>query len=122
MLQALVDAREGRGDEQGPSDTVIAEEIRGALAELDLARRQIDTVHTVWSPETLQLALANELPGSEVIVVSNREPYIHNHGADGEHHRPAPGLGTRLGAGAGHPRLRRHLDRAWLRLRRPRGG
>jgi len=98
VLQALVDAREGRGDEQGPSDTVIAEEIRGALAELDLARRQIDTVHTVWSPETLQLALANELPGSEVIVVSNREPYIHNHGADGSIivQRPASGLVSAL--------------------------
>ncbi|WP_188911019.1 alpha,alpha-trehalose-phosphate synthase (UDP-forming) [Salinarimonas ramus] len=98
VRQAIEDVREGRTEEQGPSDTQIAEEIKGALGELELARRQIDTVHTVWNPETLQVALANELPGSEVIVVSNREPYIHNRKDDGtiQVQRPASGLVSAL--------------------------
>jgi len=32
---------------------------------------------TEWSPDTLRQILATELPGAEVIVVSNREPYSH---------------------------------------------
>lgn len=49
---------------------------------------------TEWSPETLRRILAAQLPDAEVIVVSNREPYIHEHGEDGgvELHVPASGL------------------------------
>ena len=56
----------------------LGQEIRDVLQELEASRRTIDAAHTDWSPETLRAALANELSGSEVIVVSNREPYIHN--------------------------------------------
>ncbi|BAV45529.1 trehalose-6-phosphate synthase [Mesorhizobium sp. 113-1-2] len=35
-----------------------------------------------WSPETLRHILATELPDAQVIVVSNREPYIHNREGD----------------------------------------
>lgn len=61
----------------------IGEEIREVLQELESSRRTIDAAHTDWSPETLRAALANELSGAEVIVVSNREPYIHNRGDNG---------------------------------------
>lgn len=98
VRQAIEDVREGRAEEPGVSETQIAVEIRSALAELDFARRSLDTVHTVWTPETLQIALANELPGSEVIVVSNRQPYIHNRREDGtiQVQRPASGLVSAL--------------------------
>ncbi|MHA6686867.1 alpha,alpha-trehalose-phosphate synthase (UDP-forming) [Mesorhizobium sp. A556] len=36
-----------------------------------------------WTPETLRKILAEELPGAQVIVVSNREPYIHDQTEDG---------------------------------------
>jgi trehalose 6-phosphate synthase len=36
-----------------------------------------------WSPQTLRTILDEELPGAQVIVVSNREPYIHNRSGDG---------------------------------------
>lgn len=36
-----------------------------------------------WAPETLRKILADELPGAQVIVVSNREPYIHDQTEDG---------------------------------------
>ncbi len=36
-------------------------------------------MHSIdWSPAMLQLVLAVQLPGCQTIVVSNREPYIHN--------------------------------------------
>lgn len=95
---AIEDARSGRGDDSSHGSTIIGEEIREALAELDFARRTLDTVHTDWNPETLRIALANELPGSEVIVVSNRQPYIHNKLEDGtmQIQRPASGLVSAL--------------------------
>ncbi len=51
-------------------------------------------VHIDWSPETLRALHATELPGAEIIVVSNREPYIHNTLRDGRItvQTPASGL------------------------------
>ena len=37
-----------------------------------------------WTPDTLRRILATELPDEQVILVSNREPYIHNLGQDGK--------------------------------------
>jgi len=49
---------------------------------------------TEWSPDTLRRVLSAELPDAEVIVVSNREPYIHEAEPTGEVrlHVPASGL------------------------------
>ncbi|TPN57183.1 MULTISPECIES: trehalose-6-phosphate synthase [unclassified Mesorhizobium] len=50
-----------------------------------------------WSPETLRHILAKELPDAQVIVVSNREPYIHNRkGDDVQLVVPASGLVSAL--------------------------
>ena len=49
------------------------------LSELRLERKYADGIHVEWSPKTLHQLLDQELPGAQVIVVSNREPYIHNH-------------------------------------------
>lgn len=61
----------------------IGKEIQDVLQELDATRRTIDAAHTDWNPDTLRATLSNELSGSEVIVVSNREPYIHNRTDEG---------------------------------------
>jgi len=45
--------------------------------------RSVDDPLVSWTPETLRRILATELPDEQVILVSNREPYIHNLGADG---------------------------------------
>ncbi|MCK7500942.1 MAG: hypothetical protein MZW92_70375 [Comamonadaceae bacterium] len=58
--------------------------------------------------------------GDQVIVVSNREPYIHERG-DGGDRRQAPGQRPRHRGRAGDARLLGHLDRARQRRRRPRG-
>lgn len=46
--------------------------------EFEKNNRAADDVLITWSPETLRQILATELPDAQVIVVSNREPYIHN--------------------------------------------
>lgn len=79
IRQAIESARTGTVNSPGEENMIpLGQEIRDVLQELEASRRTIDAAHTDWSPETLRAALANELSGSEVIVVSNREPYIHN--------------------------------------------
>jgi trehalose 6-phosphate synthase len=71
----------------------LGQELHHLLRELDDARRSIDASYVEWNPEMLRLVLANELPGTQVIVVSNREPYIHNRTAAGVSvQTPASGL------------------------------
>lgn len=64
-------------------DLPVNEEINALLAELRTERKFTDGIHIKWSPENLQLLLQEELPGAQVLIVSNREPYIHNR-VDGE--------------------------------------
>ena len=67
------------------------------LRNLDVPRGISDAIRVDWSPDTLRNLLKSELPGAEVLVVSNREPYIHNR--EGETirvQRPASGLVTAL--------------------------
>jgi trehalose 6-phosphate synthase len=98
IRQAIEDARNGAiGDGRDVDLIPIGKEIRDALQELDASRRTIDAAHTEWTPDTLRAAVANELSGSEVMVVSNREPYIHNRTDDGISLQvPASGLVSAL--------------------------
>ncbi|WP_134500073.1 alpha,alpha-trehalose-phosphate synthase (UDP-forming) [Microvirga pakistanensis] len=85
IRQALENARAGAAGAPAEENIIpLGQEIRDVLQELEASRRTIDAAHTDWNPDTLRAALSNELSGSEVIVVSNREPYIHNRTADGE--------------------------------------
>lgn len=72
-------------------------EIRQKLRALDGVRRSVDDFRLNWAPETLAAILDRELPDSQVLVVSNREPYIHNF-VDGqaELQIPASGLVSAL--------------------------
>jgi trehalose 6-phosphate synthase len=85
-----------RKAERAPIDTSLLDlgrDFRRAIRQRDLSAGAVDGSLTGWSPETLRLALRSELQGSEIIVVSNREPYIHNF-ADGKivMQTPASGL------------------------------
>ncbi len=74
----------------------FASEVRARLRDLeDEYRRSLDLI-AQWSPERLQSLLQTQLRGDQVIVVSNREPYIHDRSASGEItvKRPASGLVT----------------------------
>ncbi len=55
-----------------------AESGRTLLREFEKNGQSADAALVHWTPDTLRKILADELPGAQVIVVSNREPYIHN--------------------------------------------
>ena len=70
-------------------------DLRGLLRSLDAERRLADDATITWSPESLRGLLHKQLAGERVIVVSNREPYIHINTPDGIIvNRPASGLVT----------------------------
>jgi trehalose-6-phosphate synthase len=70
-------------------------DLRALLHELNLERRERDDVTHLWTPEKLRALLHEELSGDEILVVSNREPYVHMRTRKGiEVQRPASGLVT----------------------------
>lgn len=73
----------------------FAGEVRARLRDLeDEFRRSLGPAED-WTPERLRALLRTQLRGDQVIVVSNREPYIHERTADGiVVKRPASGLVT----------------------------
>ena len=76
----------------------LMSDLRSILREVDDERRLRDSAEDdggAWTPEKLRLLLKDHLAGDEIMVVSNREPYIHMRGKDGiEVQRPASGLVT----------------------------
>jgi trehalose 6-phosphate synthase len=56
----------------------MAETARQLLREFEKNSGAVDDPLVSWTPDTLRRILRTELPGAQVIVVSNREPYIHN--------------------------------------------
>jgi trehalose 6-phosphate synthase len=73
----------------------IADDLRALVRDLEAEHRLRDEEQLAWSPETLRGILERELRGHDVIVVSNREPFIHvrEHGGIAIQ-RPASGLVT----------------------------
>jgi len=80
-----------------PEFSPIAKDLRDLIRDIDAEHRARTDDQLAWNPETLRGILHGELRGQEVIVVSNREPYIHVR-QDGEIvvQRPASGLVTAL--------------------------
>ncbi|MEI8701011.1 MULTISPECIES: alpha,alpha-trehalose-phosphate synthase (UDP-forming) [unclassified Mesorhizobium] len=78
-------------------EDVASEAARKVLREFEKNGHAVDAALITWSPDTLRKILADDLPETQVIVVSNREPYIHNIGDDGvELLVPASGLVSAL--------------------------
>ncbi|MGY4504306.1 trehalose 6-phosphate synthase [Bradyrhizobium sp. GM24.11] len=76
---ALIDTEPGTAPQAFQrNDFAISREVHAALSELRMERRFANGIHVEWSSKTLHRLLVEELPSSQVIVVSNREPYIHN--------------------------------------------
>src|SRR5579884_787439 len=55
----------------------IVGDLRDLIHDLQEEHRARDEEQLAWTPETLRAILHDDLRGQEVIVVSNREPYIH---------------------------------------------
>ncbi|HVL75036.1 MAG TPA: trehalose-6-phosphate synthase [Noviherbaspirillum sp.] len=70
-------------------------DLRSLLHEYTLERRSNEDATYLWTPEKLRTLLHEELAGDEILVVSNREPYMHARTRHGiEVQRPASGLVT----------------------------
>jgi len=75
----------------------IARDLQRLIHELEAETRARDESNVTWTPEALRAILHGELRGEDVIVVSNREPYIHQRrGERIDVQRPASGLVTAL--------------------------
>ena len=74
----------------------------------------------IWDPRNAARLLHKQLPGDQMLVVSNREPYIHM--KRGGHRGAATGQRPGHGGRAGDARLLRDMDRPRQRHCRPRGG
>jgi trehalose-6-phosphate synthase len=80
----------------GPPELApFAADLRARLRDLEDEYRRAQGPDAEWTAERLRTLLRTQLSGDQVIVVSNREPYIHERGADGVVvKRPASGLVT----------------------------
>jgi trehalose 6-phosphate synthase len=76
----------------------IARDLQALVRDLEGERQSRDESQTAWGPEALRRILRQDLKGDEVLIVSNREPYIHTRRKDNvvEIQRPASGLVTAL--------------------------
>ncbi|MFO1325377.1 MAG: trehalose-6-phosphate synthase [Burkholderiales bacterium] len=75
----------------------IARDVQALLRELEHQFRPTDESQQRWTQQTLRAVLRGEMRGNDVIIVSNREPYIHVKTPQGVRvQRPASGLVTAL--------------------------
>jgi trehalose 6-phosphate synthase len=76
----------------------IARDLQALVRDLEGERRSRDEGQTTWGPDALRGILRQDLKGDEILIVSNREPYIHTRRKDNviEIQRPASGLVTAL--------------------------
>jgi trehalose-6-phosphate synthase len=68
-----------------PSSLPILSQVRQVLAEVEEKQRLEIDFRENWTPQALRQVVRDHLHSSEVLIVSNREPYIHNFNAE---HRP----------------------------------
>jgi trehalose-6-phosphate synthase len=78
-----------------PELAPFAADLRARLRDLEDEYRRAQGPEADWGPERLRALLRTQLRGDQVIVVSNREPYIHEREPQGiVVKRPASGLVT----------------------------
>jgi trehalose-6-phosphate synthase len=73
-------------DAESPRSSMpILSQVRQVLAEAEEKQRLEIDFHENWTPQALKQVVRDHLRSAQVIIVSNREPYIHNFDAN---HRP----------------------------------
>lgn len=78
-----------------PELVPLVEDLKTRLRDLEDEYRRSQGPESAWTAERLRALLHTHLRGDQVIVVSNREPYIHERGPDGiVVKQPASGLVT----------------------------
>ncbi len=86
-----------RGGAQRPEFQPILRDVR-ELVDRIVSEREADGEGGTWTPQRLRHVLNRHLRGEKVVIVANREPYIHEKGDEGEIvvRHPASGLVTAL--------------------------
>ena len=80
-----------------PGFKPIARDLQRLIRDLESDAHARDESQITWTPEALRAILRGELSGEDVLVVSNREPYIHERRGDRiDVQRPASGVVTAL--------------------------
>jgi len=83
------------GSSSAPELAPFAADLRARLRDMEDEFRRSQGPEADWTAERLRTLLHTQLSGDQVIVVSNREPYIHERGPEGiVVKRPASGLVT----------------------------
>ncbi len=95
--EGLVRRSDERRVRELPELRPIASDLRALIRDLEADHRSRDEDQLAWTPQTLRAILRTDLPEQEVLVVSNREPYIHVRRGDSVAlWRPASGLVTAM--------------------------
>ncbi|HVL56702.1 MAG TPA: trehalose-6-phosphate synthase [Burkholderiaceae bacterium] len=81
----------------GPSLPILSQ-VRQVLREIERDQRLEIDYQENWTPRALQHVVKEQLDSPQMIVVSNRQPYVHNRGPDGKPQVqvPASGMVTAL--------------------------
>ena len=101
LLRGELSPRAGRrkGAQVAPEMAPLASDLRALLSEYHREAQGSIVESETWNPETLKVLLNKDLAGDQILVVSNREPYIHVNTPDGvKVQRPASGLVTAVEA------------------------
>jgi len=78
LRRAIDEVRSGTVSSPPSRDrSAIDTQIKKLLGEIEVGWETIRSGQIDWSPAALQELLHHVLPGAEVLVISNREPYIH---------------------------------------------
>ena len=98
---ALVDVIRGGGSSYrslGTSLAPVLQQVRRVVREIEESHRAEIEYSENFTPAALQHIVRDSLGQPDMLVVSNREPYIHNRRADGsiEVQRPASGMVSAL--------------------------
>jgi trehalose 6-phosphate synthase len=86
-----------RGDVQQPEFQPLLQDVRELMERIS-AEKDSEVGTGAWTPQRLRQTLSRHLHGERVIIVANREPYIHERTPDGgvKVVHPASGLVTAL--------------------------
>jgi len=98
-LRWLTDLRRAlAGEGDGPPEHFqpLVRDVRDLVTRLSQERE--GEVRGTWGPDRLRATLRQNLEGERIVVVANREPYVHDRSADGTVRvlHPASGLVTAL--------------------------
>jgi trehalose 6-phosphate synthase len=98
LLRSPIERASAPELDTSPELRPIARDLQALVRDLETERRARDESQTTWGPDALRHILRQDLKGDEVLIVSNREPYIHTRRKDNviEIQRPASGLVTAL--------------------------